>query len=97
MNDCWFISDTTNESLHECGVMNFSFNGNKHDIVHHDGETMSVRSTLSQTNSHIYMLTDMPLDETPDIQSDYKNLLLVDQKEVFLVKDKRKNGVDFSV
>ena len=32
------------------------------------------------------MLTDMLLDETPDINSDYKNFLLVYPTEVFLVK-----------
>ena len=71
-----------------------SFNGNKPDIVHHDGETMSIRSTLTQRKSHTYMLTDMLVDETPDIFSDNKNLLLVFPTEVFLGK---KNCVSVSV
>ena len=67
----------------------FSFNGNKQDIVHHDGGTISIRSTLTQTNSHIDTLTDMLLAETPDIYSDYKTFLVVPPTEVFHGK---KNG-----
>ena len=47
MKDNSFISDIIHERLLECGVWMFSFAGNKQDIVHHDGETMSVRSTLT--------------------------------------------------
>ena len=72
----------------------FSFKGNKQDIVHNDGGMMFVRETLTQTNSHIPMLTDMSLDETPDIHSDYKNILIVNPTEVFLVKG---NGVYVSI
>ena len=57
---------------------------------------MSVRSTLSQTNSHISMLTDMVVDETPDINSDDKNFLHLYPTEVFLVIEK-KNCVFVSV
>ena len=45
--------------------MGFSFEGNKQDIVHRDGETMSLGSTLTLTNLHISMLADMLIDETP--------------------------------
>ena len=62
-----FFSDIIIEKLRECCVWEFSFKGNKRDIVNHDGETMSVRLTLSQTNPHIAMLTDMSLNETPDV------------------------------
>ena len=47
MKDFSYISGITNEKPRECGVWMFSLKGNKHDIVHHDGETMSVRSTLT--------------------------------------------------
>ena len=57
---------------------------------------MSVRSTLSQTNSHISMLMDMVVDETPDINSDDKNFLHLYPTEVFLVIEK-KNCVFVSV
>ena len=70
MKDFSFISDIINEKLRECCVWGFSFKGNKQEIVNHDGETMSVRSTLTQTNSHIDMLTDTSLDQTPDVHSD---------------------------
>ena len=63
--------------------------GNKEDIIHHDGETMSVRSTQTQTNSHIPMLTDTPLDGVPDVDSDNKNFLLVYHMDVFLVRRRR--------
>ena len=76
MNDFSFISDIINETLRECGVWTFSFNRNKHDIVHHDGETMSVRSTLTD-NSHIYTLTYMLLHQVPDIHSDHNNIIIV--------------------
>ena len=82
MKDFSFISDITSEKLRECCVWAFSFKGNKLDIVHHDGETMSVRETLTQTNSHIYMLTVMSLGETPEIHSDYKDFLVVHPTEV---------------
>ena len=35
-----FISDFINEKLGECGVSAFSFNGNKRDIVQHDGDSV---------------------------------------------------------
>ena len=76
LNDFSFISDIINETLRECGVWTFSFNRNKHDIVHHDGETMSVRSTLTD-NSHIYTLTYMLLHQVPDIHSDHNNIIIV--------------------
>ena len=69
--------------------MVFSFKGNKRDIVHNDDETTSIISTLTQTNSHIFMLTDTLLDETSDIYLHYKNTLLVYTTEVFLVMEKR--------
>ena len=65
-----------------------SFNGNKPDIVHHDGDTMSVKSTLTQTNTHTHILTDILPDETSDIYSDSKDLLLVDPTEAFLLREK---------
>ena len=49
---------------------------------------MSVGPTLSQTNSHVSMLTDMVVDETPDINSDDKNFLNLYQTEVFLMIEK---------
>ena len=94
MEDFSFVSDI-NEKLRECGVWAFSFKGNKRVIVHHDGETMSVRSTRTRANSRIDMLTDMLLDETPDIDSDFKDFLVVHPTEVFLVKER--NGVYVSV
>ena len=42
------------------------------------------------------MPTDMPINETPDINSDRKNLLLVFPTEVFPV-EKEKNGTYVSV
>ena len=48
LKDFSFISDIINEKLREC-VFGFSFNGNNRNIIHHDGETMSIRSTLTQT------------------------------------------------
>ena len=83
-----------NEKLFEWGVLGVLFQGNKHDIIHRDGETMSVKSTLTQTNSQNHMLTDILLDETPHIDSDYKNIFPVFTTEVFLGK---KNGVYVSV
>ena len=53
---------------------------------------MSIKETLPLENSHIYILTDMPLDETPDIHSDSKNFLPVHPTEVFLVKEKKNGG-----
>ena len=94
LKDFSFISDIINEKLRECGVWWFSFKGNKRDIVNHDGETVSVGETLAQTNSHIDMLMDTLLAETPDIYSDYKNILIIYPTDVFHVK---KNGVYFSV
>ena len=76
MEDFSFISDIINETLRECDVWMFSFRGNKQDIVHHDGETMSVRSTLTD-NSHIYTLTYMLLHQVPDIHSDHNNIIIV--------------------
>ena len=96
MKDFSYISGITNEKPRECGVWMFSLKGNKQDIVHHDGETMSVRPTLTQPNSHSLMLTDMLVDETPDIYLDYKNLLLVYPTEIFHGKGK-KNGIYVSV
>ena len=84
------ISDIINETLLECGVLVFSFRGNKQDIVHHDGDTMSLRPTLTQTNSHIYMLTDTLPREKPDIYADQKNLLLVYPMEVVLGEREKK-------
>ena len=52
------------------------------DAVHRDGETVSIRPTLTQTNSHNHNLTGMLVDETPDINSDYKDFLLVFHAEV---------------
>ena len=54
MKDFSFISDIINETLRECGVLMFSFKENKRDIVHHDGETMSVRPTLTDTFTHLH-------------------------------------------
>ena len=68
--------------------MNVLFQGDKQDIVDHDGETMSFKSTPTD-NSHISILTDILRDETPDISSHYKNLLLVHTTEVFLVREKK--------
>ena len=48
----------------------------------------------SQTHSHTYILTDIILDETPHIYSDFKNFLLVCPTEAFLGK---KNGIYVSV
>ena len=42
------------------------------------------------------MLTDMLIDETPDIHTDYKNFLIVYPTEVFLGTEK-KNSVYVSV
>ena len=53
MKDLSVISDI-NEKLLECGVLGFSFKGNKQDIVHHDGEMMSVRSTLTEKFAHLH-------------------------------------------
>ena len=64
------------------------------DIVHHHGETI-LSDRRSQTNSHISMLTDMLLDETPEILSDNKNFLFVYPTGVFLLK--KKNGIYVSV
>ena len=89
MKDFSFISDI-NEKLGECCVWRESFEGNNRDFFHHDGETMSVRSTRTRANSHIDILTDMLLDETSDIFSDYKNFLVY-PTEVFHVK--KKNGL----
>ena len=49
------------------------FQAEKQDIVHHDGETMTIRSALTQTNSYIHILTCMLIDERPDIDSDLMN------------------------
>ena len=76
MKDFSYISGITNEKPRECGVMGFSFKWNKQAIVHHDGETMSVRSTLTD-NSHIYTLTYMLLHQVPDIHSDHNNIIIV--------------------
>ena len=54
MEDFWFISDINNEKLRECGVLRFSFKGNKPDIVHHDSETMSIRLTLTEGFAHLH-------------------------------------------
>ena len=64
------------------------FQWEQHDTVHHDGETMSIRSTLTQRKSHTYMLTDMLVDETPDIYPDFKNFDLLYPTEVFHGKEK---------
>ena len=74
----------------ECGVFRFSFKGNKHDVVHQDGETISIRSTITD-NSHVYILTDTLLDVTPEIFTVYKIFLLVHPTEVFLWKQKKSN------
>ena len=50
----------------------------------------------SQTNSHISTLTDILLDETSDINSDNKIILIVYPTDVFLGKEK-KNGAYASV
>ena len=52
MKDFSFISDIINETLRECDVWMFSFKGNNRDIVHRDGETMSVKSTLTDKFAH---------------------------------------------
>ena len=57
---------------------------------------MSIKSTLTQTNSHAYKLTDMLVDEPHNIDSDSKNFLLVYPTEAFLVRAKN-NGVYVSV
>ena len=54
MKDFSFISDTINETLLECGVLMFSFKENKRDIVRHDGKTMSVSLTLTDTFTHLH-------------------------------------------
>ena len=51
MKDFSFIPDR-NEMLGEWGVWGFSFKGNKHDIVHHNYKTMSVRPTLTHELAH---------------------------------------------
>ena len=94
MKDFSFISDIINEKLCECGVLGFSFAGNKHDIVPHDGETMSNRSTLTEPNSHNHNLMDILPDEMPDIHSDKKNRLFVFPTDVF--HGKERSAVYFS-
>ena len=64
------------------------FQAEKQDIVHHDGETMTIRSALTQTNSYIHILTCMLIDEMPDIDSDLMNFLLVSWTKAFLVREK---------
>ena len=49
-----FISDTINEKLRQCGFWMFSLKGNKQDIVHQDGETMCVGSTLTDEVAHLH-------------------------------------------
>ena len=46
------ISDIINEKLGVFGLLWFSFNVNKQAIIHHDGDTMSVRSTLTDEFAH---------------------------------------------
>ena len=71
----------------------FSFNG-----TNRASPTTTASGCLSdrrsQTHSHTYILTDIILDETPHIYSDFKNSLLVCPMEAFLGK---KNGVYVSV
>ena len=76
--------------------LNVLFQGERAGIVPNDGDTMSIKSTLTQTNSHAYKLTDMLVDEPPNIDSDSKNFLLVYPTEAFLVRAKN-NGVYVSV
>ena len=52
MKDIPLISDIINEKQLECCVWRFSFKANKHDIVHHDGETMPLRFTLTHKFAH---------------------------------------------
>ena len=52
MKDFLFISDIINEKLGVCGLLWFSFKGKKPDIVHRDGDTMSITSTLTNEFSH---------------------------------------------
>ena len=94
LRDFSFILDVINENLLEWGFWWFSFNGTS-SIFDHDRETMSLRFTRQQTNSHIHMLTHKFVDETPGIDSDHKDFLLFCQTEVLPVKEK--NGIYISV
>ena len=95
MKDISFISDIIHEKLLECGVWSSLSRGTSRT-----SSTTTARRYLSgrrsQTNSHVNMLTDILLDETPDIFSDNKNFLIVHLMEVFHGKEK-KNGVYVSV
>ena len=76
------------------GCQDVLFQANKPDIDHHDRETISLGSTLTQMNSRTHMLTDTLPHEKPDIYADKKNFLVY-PTEVFLVK--KKNGINVSV
>ena len=78
-----FISDIINEKLGECDVLWFSFKGNKPDIIHDDGETVSTRSTLLETNSNTNILTDVFINDTLNTNSDNTKPLHVCPTEVF--------------
>ena len=49
-----FISDNINQKLGEFGVRVFSLKWNKRDIVQHDGDTMSVKSTFTDKLTHLH-------------------------------------------
>ena len=68
--------------------LGFSFAGNKQDIVHNDGETMSVGSTRTDELAHQHAPGSL-IDDTPEIHSDFKNLLLVHPTEVLHGKKKK--------
>ena len=81
MKDFSFISDIVNEKLGECGVWgSLSMGTRRTSSTTTAGRCLSDRR--SQTNSHIPMITDMLLDETPDTHSDGKNSLIVYPTEV---------------
>ena len=93
MKDFSFFSDIINEKLCKCGVWSSLSMGTSRTLsTTTAGRCLSDRR--SQRNSHIYTLTDMLLDETPEIHSHYKNFLIVYQTEVFLEK---KNCVYVSI
>ena len=85
MKDFSFISDTINEKLRECAVLG-SLSRGTHRTSSTTIASRCQSDRRSQRNSHIYILTDMLLDETPEIHSHYKNFLIVYQTEVFLEK-----------
>ena len=76
MKDFSFISDIINEKPRECGVWCSLSRGTSRTSF-----TTTARRCLSyrrsQTNSHIHTHAGMLLDETLDINTDYKTFLFV--------------------